>query len=488
MAAFSSRFLLRLFSGASMAILLGVPMDRTQAVPPPVCPNQLSGEIDAIVNRPNFARSRFGILIQSLGKRETLYAKDAQRFFIPASNVKLFTTAAALQTLKSTYRIPTSIYGTYKANGWHLRLVGRGDPSLTDAQLKELVHQLKHLGIRNIALLAIDDTHFDGDATNEDWSIGDVQAAYGAPINSVILNQNALDFKVFPQALGQPLRVQWKDPRNLYRWRVENRSTTVAKKSEEFVVVGQDLRQPILKVSGQLRVGAEPESTAIAVLDPAEHVLRHFQTALTAEQITVKQSQVIRQGTPSDGVEVARIDSPPLAELMKEANGNSNNLYTESFLRTIGAQTKASGGSVVERGLSAIPDVLKPLGVDPTGFSLADGAGLSRQNLVSPEAIVQVLQVMAQQPEGTVYRSSLAIAGVSGTLLGRFQDSPAKGIVQAKTGTLTGVAALSGYVNPPNYSPLAFSILVNQSTDPASVQRGAIDEIVGVLARLRSCP
>ena len=438
------------------------------------------------MNRPNFVRSRFGILIQSLGKRETLYSKDAQRFFIPASNVKLFTTAAALKQLSPTFRIRTSVYGTFTPTGWRIRLVGRGDPSLTDAQLKELAQQLKRRGIRQITQLTIDDAYFDSDWFNGDWAVGDVQAAYGAPVNSTIVNQNALGLRLIPQALGQPLRVEWDEGRD--RWEIENRSITVDRKAAEFIEVGRDLTRPILRVSGQLRVGSEPAPTAIAALNPAENFLQRFQTALNAEQITIAQSQILRQLTKLDGIEIARIDSPPVSDLVTESNVNSNNLYVEALLRTIGAQTpKAPGRTVLERGLFTMSEVLKPLGVDQTGFSLVDGSGLARQNLATPEAIVQVLQAMAQQPEGQVYRSSLAIAGVSGTLQNRFQNSPAKGIVQAKTGTLTGIAALSGYVNPPNYSPLVFSILVNQSPDAAFVQRGAIDEIVGLLARLRSC-
>lgn len=463
-------------------------MARSQSAPPALCPNQLPREIDAIVNRPNFARSRFGILIRSLDKRETLYAKDAQRFFIPASNAKIFTTAAALRKLTPTFRIRTSIYGTMTPNGWQLRFVGRGDPSLTDQQLKNLAQQLKRRGIRQIAQLTIDDRYFDSDLLNGDWAVGDVQAAYGAPANSVILNQNALGFKLSPQVLGQPLRVEWDDPTERDRWQIQNYSTTVDPKAIEIVEVGQDLTQPILRVFGQLRVGSEPAPTAIAILNPAENFLRHFQIALAAEQITVTQSQIIRQGTQTSGIELAGIDSPPLTVLVNESNTNSNNLYAEVLLRTIGAHTpEAKGRTVLERGLSTLPEVLKPLGVDPTGFVLVDGSGLARQNLATPEAIVQVLQAMSQQPEGKLYRSSFAIAGVNGTLQNRFQNSPAKGIVQAKTGTLTGIATLSGYVNPPNYSPLVFSILVNQSPDAASVQRGAIDEIVNLLVRLRSC-
>ncbi|MEJ1934968.1 D-alanyl-D-alanine carboxypeptidase, partial [Nostoc sp. NIES-2111] len=122
-----------------------------------------------------------------------------------------------------------------------------------------------------------------------------------------------------------------------------------------------------------------------------------------------------------------------------------------------------------------------------TGYVLADGSGLSRRSLVTPEVLVQTLQGMAKTPAADIYRASLPLAGKSGTLINRLRNTPAEGIVQAKTGTLSGAIALSGYVNSPQYPPLVFSIMVNQSEQPASVLRQAIDEIVVLLAQLRTC-
>jgi D-alanyl-D-alanine carboxypeptidase/D-alanyl-D-alanine-endopeptidase (penicillin-binding protein 4) len=127
------------------------------------------------------------------------------------------------------------------------------------------------------------------------------------------------------------------------------------------------------------------------------------------------------------------------------------------------------------------------LGVDPANYILIDGSGLSRRNLVTPEAFVQVLRGIARTPAASIYRGSLPVAGKSGTLKFRFQNTPAEGIVQAKTGTLTGVVSLSGYVNVPKYETLVFSILVNQSEQPTTVVRQAIDEIVVLLAQLQRC-
>jgi D-alanyl-D-alanine carboxypeptidase/D-alanyl-D-alanine-endopeptidase (penicillin-binding protein 4) len=153
-------------------------------------------------------------------------------------------------------------------------------------------------------------------------------------------------------------------------------------------------------------------------------------------------------------------------------------------LRTLGA---GGSGDTTEQGLKKITETLTALGVNSQSYVLVDGSGLSRQNLVSPEAIAQTLRAMARSPESSFYRASLPVAGISGTLKNRFLNTPAQGIVQAKTGTVSGVVALSGYIDAPSYEPLVFSIIVNQSDRPATTLKQAVDEIVLLLTRLRRC-
>lgn len=452
----------------------------------PVCSKDLAPQIDAIVNRPNFARSRFGVMIQTLRTRQTLYSRDADRFFIPASNVKILTTVAALRKLSPSYRIRTSIFGTELPNGWSVRLVGRGDPSVSDRQLNDLAQQLKKRGIQRISDLVVEDSYFGRTALNPDWAIGDISEIYAVPVNSLIFNENRLGFKLVPQALGQPLKVEWDDLIEGSFWRIENRSNTVAAETEESIEIGRDLSQPTLKVSGQLRIGSTPAPYEVAVPNPNERFLRRFVRSLNQAGITIGRSSVSDQATRSTGIEIARIDSQPLSELIKQANQFSDNLYAEVLLRTLGTQN-SSNGTVLEKGISALIVELNRLGIDKTEVELSDGSGLSRQNWITPIALVKILLAISQQPEAQFFRDSLSIAGVSGTLQGRFQDSPAKGITRAKTGTLTGATALSGYIDPPNYESIAFSLIINQAPDVAPIQRSAIDEIVGLLARLRSC-
>lgn len=465
-----------------------------------LCPAELSSNIDAVINRPQFRRARWGILIEALlsdagnraskiNKDHILYSHDAQRYFIPASTMKLLTTATALRQLGSEFRIRTSVYEN--GVGW-LRVVGRGDPSLTDTQLRELAQQLKRQGVRNVGQLVVDDGYFQGDAINLSWEWEDIQSDYGASVNSLILNQNAVELTLSPQKLGQPLQVSWADAIAQKQWQVKNDSVTAEAGTPPSVTVTGVLGQPILRIKGQMAVDAEPKSFGLAILDPAEYFLQHFRSVLEAEGIKVSKASVVANVGTKGERELAAVESPPLSVLLVETNQQSNNLYAEALLRSLQALAIAQRGASANTdstqiGLNEVISTLTDLGVNPKSYVLADGSGVSRHNLVSPEAIAHTLQIMAQTPQAAVYRASLPTAGVSGTLQHRFLNTAAQGHLQAKTGTMSGVSALSGYLDVPGYQPLVFSIMINQSDQSAANLREAIDEIILLLTRLRSC-
>ena len=482
-----------------LVLVLGRPSAvaaQTPAVAGDICPGELGAQVDAIANRPEFSRSRWGILIQPLSSTATLYSRDAQKYFIPASNVKLLTTAAALQKLGADFRIKTSVYSGENGS---LYVAGRGDPSITEAQLQSLAQQLKRRGVDRVNELIGDDSYFQGSAVNPNWEWEDAQAGYGAPINSLIFNQNAIELLLSPQELGQPLKVTFAEPKLANQWQIQNNSVTVAQNESEFIEVGREFDRPAIRVSGQLKVGAESESAYVAVVNPANNFLQHFQQVLAAEGIPVKQA-LVASVSRNFNQELATVESPPLAELVRETNRESNNLYAEVLLRLLGKVTDKmplpqtlTGKMPVpqedtdEIGLKELKTALTQLGVNPNSYILADGSGLSRHNLISPEALVQTLRFMANSPAASIYRQSLPIAGESGTLKNRLNSTPNRVILQAKTGTLSGVSALSGYIEVPDYEPLVFSIIVNQSGLSAASMRSATDEIVLLLNRLRRC-
>jgi serine-type D-Ala-D-Ala carboxypeptidase/endopeptidase (penicillin-binding protein 4) len=449
-----------------------------------ICPAQLGAAVDAIINRSEFSRARWGVLVQNLGSTETLYSRDAQKYFIPASNTKLLTTAAALTELGVNYRIRTSVY----RDGDGLRVVGRGDPSLTDTQLTTLAKQLKQKGINEIKHLMVDDNYFQGDIVNPSWQWEDLQSGDGTPINSLIVDQNSFSFIVSPQTTGKPLKVIWLNSEQKKQWQIINQSVTVEKNQPSFIKVNRELKGSVLRIQGQLPEGSQSQFVNLPVFAPADYFLQRFRSALAAEKITVKQASILDSNSKNEIEELAFIQSPPLSELVITANQDSNNFYTEALLRALAIKKPATKNqSTADVGLEVLKSTLTQLGVEPTSYVLADGSGLSRKNLISPQALVQTLQAMAQSSQAEVFRASLPVAGMSGTLKNRLVETPATGIVQAKTGTLGGVVTLSGYVNAPNYNPVVFSMMVNQTEQPARVVRQAMDEILVILTQLQRC-
>lgn len=455
-----------------------------------ICPAQLEAAIDAVITRPQLAKARWGIVISPLSPnlKSNLYNRDAERFFIPASNAKLLTTAAALLQLGATYQIKTSVYGTPT----FLRVVGRGDPSLSNLQLQDLAQQLKRQGVRHVQHLVVDDGYFQGNTLNLTWQWEDVQTDYGTAVNSLILNQNAVELKLSTQKLGQSLAISWSDPIASSGWQIVNNSITASKSAQNTVELTAVFGKPILKIKGQLAIDAEAETFGLPIIDPTAYFLEHFKQALAAEGITVAKASIQFERDVTNQPELAAVKSPELATLLKETNQESNNLYSEILLRTLSTSAKLNLNYSVtndsaELGLKELKASLTKLGVNPESYVLLDGSGLSRQNLVTPDAIAQTLKLMAQTPQSAVYRASLPTAGVNGTLKRRFLKTAAQGNLQAKTGTLSGVSALSGYLDVPGYQPLVFSIMVNQSDQSTATLRQAIDEIVLLLTRLSTC-
>jgi D-alanyl-D-alanine carboxypeptidase/D-alanyl-D-alanine-endopeptidase (penicillin-binding protein 4) len=447
------------------------------------CASQLNSAVDSVTNRAQFNRTHWGILVQNQSSPQTLYSQNAGKYFTPASTTKLMTTAAALQALSPNYRIRTSVYSD--RNGV-VRVVGRGDPSLKNEQLAVLAKQLRQKGVTRINQLIANDSYFKGEAVEPSWMWEDVQFYYGAPVNSLMLNENAAVIRLFPQRVGRPLLLKWDNPVDASGWKVVNQTVTAAKGTKGYIEIKRDLKGQTLYLKGQLAQDSNPDVTAIAVFDPIQNFLQHFRQSLSKEGISVLKTY--RETTSSSGTELAAVQSPPLSELIAETNINSNNLYAEALLKALAVKKPLeSNQTTVDAGLEVMQSTLSRIGVDPTTYKLVDGSGLSRKDLISPQALVQTLQGMAKSPYAAIFRASLPVAGKNGTLKYRFKDIPPEGLVQAKTGTMTGVVTLAGYVNAPNYGPVVFSIMVNQTEQPIRTVRNAIDEIVVHLSQLRRC-
>jgi serine-type D-Ala-D-Ala carboxypeptidase/endopeptidase (penicillin-binding protein 4) len=449
------------------------------------CPANLNATIASIASRYNLQRHHWGYYVQPLASDTPVASYQGTSLFIPASTNKLLTTAAVLNHLGGQYRLRTSVYQDANSNPQQpsLTVVGRGDPTITTVQIQELANQLQQKGIRQITKLTANGGYFRGSPMNPDWEWGDLYTDYGVPTTSLILQQNAVDLVLTPQQVGQAPGYRWRTPLAGTPWQVENRALTGAAKTENSIEVQGLQGKPTLLLTGNLPAGGGT-TINLAMLNPTATWLSQLQFNLAQKQINVGQMQVI-DSEPVLGVEVAAIESPTLENLIKETNRTSNNLFAEVLLRTLGRSNTEPGNSTADLGVRMVKAKLAKLGVYASNYRQADGSGLSRKNLLAPLTLVQTLVGMSKTPEAAMYRDSLPVGGVNGTLASRFKKYPRQ--IQAKTGTLTGTVALAGYANPTQYEPLAFSIIVNNHDRPASEIRAAIDEIATTFLRLRSC-
>ncbi|MCJ8282298.1 MAG: D-alanyl-D-alanine carboxypeptidase/D-alanyl-D-alanine-endopeptidase, partial [Rivularia sp. ALOHA_DT_140] len=362
------------------------------------CASQLNSAVDAVINRTNFNRTHWGILVQNLSSPRTLYSRNAKKYFTPASVAKLMTTAAALQALSPNYRIRTSAYGS--GNGVR-QVVGRGDPSLKNEQLEILAKQLRQRGVRRINQLIANDGFFKGEAVEPSWMWEDLQFYYGAPVNSLMLNENAAVIRLYPQRVGRRLLLKWDNPLDSSGWKVVNQTVTSRKGTKKYIGVKRDLRGQTLYLTGQLPEGSRPDVTAIAVFDPIQNFLKHFRQSLGKQGISV--AKVYRGTSKSSGRELASVQSPPISKLITETNINSNNLYAEALLKALATKKPLERNqTTVDAGLEVMKSTLSRIGVDPSTYRLVDGSGLSRKDLISPQALVQTLQGMAKSPYASV--------------------------------------------------------------------------------------
>ncbi len=422
----------------------------------------------------NDSATHWAVLIQS-APGKTLYAYQPQRLLVPASNTKILTTAAVLTRLGSGFQIRTSIYQVATPpDRVVLRLVGRGDPGFTDVQLENLVQQLRQRGITRIDQFFLEERYFSDPATNPTWGSDDFADGYIAPLSGLILNQNQRQLKLYPREPGQPLQIQWEDNQDPEGWVVINQTTTTSPRGPEYIAVTRDLDRHRVVIEGQLRAGSQPDDEGITVLHPVDYFIAHLRQALATAHISVGSIQVATGPAPQAETEIAAVESPPLADLVATTNHESNNFYAEALMRVLGRTMGLPGVEAVGR-------VLTNLGVDPHTYHLEDGSGLSHQNYVSPEALVETLTRMAQGPQGPAFMASLSTAGESGTLKDRFRDTPLQGEFLGKTGTLSGVASLSGYLLRPGASPWVVSIIGNGAS--SSSIRSHIDQLLLTLDR-----
>jgi len=446
------------------------------------CANQLASSIDRTIREEGLDRSQLGILVTGVNSNQEFYNLNGDRLIVTASTVKLLTSAAILHQLGAEHRIRTSIYDSGDNS---LVAIGRGDPSLDNAQFQRLGQQLRNQGKGNINLLIGDDSYFQGNLFNPAWTWVDIENGDAPPVSSLVVNQSYVYLNLSPQRVGSPLRLSWSDPLAGNQWQVSNNTRTGG--SSSSIQINFNPNENILRLGGNLAANRGAEEFGLSIMEPSLYFVQRLQAELSSLGIVVNQAKVQSSRSPLAipelWQEVAFVESAPMKELLKEMNSDSNNFYAEMLVRQLGKVTAGDD----RNWLAAVENTLTGLGVNPNGYRLVDASGLARQNQVSPRAIVQTLQAMAKTPEAEAYRNSLALAGETGTLRNRLRNTPATRIFWGKTGTLRGIVALSGYLNNPDNEPLAVSITVNNPQKSLADLRFAVDRLVVQMSRLRSC-
>ncbi|MGB5714304.1 MAG: D-alanyl-D-alanine carboxypeptidase/D-alanyl-D-alanine-endopeptidase [Waterburya sp.] len=460
---------------------------KSQVDVPRLCRSDLPSAIEKIINRPELVRSRWGIEIQTLEGGTSLYSLNGDMFFTPASSLKLLTSAAGLLELGADYRIKTSIYSVGDPpNLTSLRLKGQGDPTISTQSLKNIVHQLQDKGIKRIENLIIDDSYFETPTINPTWEWLDVHSYFATAVNSTILNQNTVTLTLLPQQVGQPVKFFWSDAIAARQWQVVNQAMTGDADIDYDVELDGYLGKPTLQFRGELAVNEPGDVWDLAIVDPAQYFLESWRSQLTQAGITVSKGIIINQSSHNEletelEAELMAIYSPPMQQIFTEINQESNNLYAEVLGKILAKELH------LETASDAIKYSLDTIGIKATEYELVDASGLSRHNLITPQTLVDTLRLIYQLTPGESYQQSLARAGISGTLKRRFINSPVAGNLWGKTGTLTGVGTLSGYIIDHQNTSIVFSILVNNSELKNKRIRQAIDEIVVIINQLNKC-
>jgi D-alanyl-D-alanine carboxypeptidase/D-alanyl-D-alanine-endopeptidase (penicillin-binding protein 4) len=484
----------------------------------------LAPRINALLSDHDLARGFWGIEVVSLNTGEVLYSQNADKLFIPASNTKLFTTAAALALIGPNYKFHTTVETTgnldqYGRLSGDLILVGRGDPNLsgrvlpyslrterTDLPVKvleDLADTLVQKGLKYVdGNVIADDSYFAFERYGEGWTQDDLVWADGAPVSALTINDNVVFVNIQPaDRAGERAFVSITPFADYYQ--IDNRIITTPAGTGRKIFINREPGSMVLTLWGNMPLGDVGANEALAVEDPASFAAELFRSLLEKRGVVVYGRSTThhtelaslstfsvtalasahgggdteqKSSAPKQPTVLADYESRPLSDDVRVINKVSQNLHAEILLRLLGKEKGLAG--TVEGGLEVLKGFLTQAGIPSQEYVFYDGSGLSRQNLVTPHAVVALLQYAAKQPWGQLYSETFPIAGLDGSLADRFHNSRAQGLVLAKTGSLDHVKSLSGYATTVSGDRVAFSIFTNNFDVPGRRAQDAIDRVV----------
>jgi D-alanyl-D-alanine carboxypeptidase/D-alanyl-D-alanine-endopeptidase (penicillin-binding protein 4) len=476
---------------------------------------RFGARVQAILARPDASRSYWGILVADRDTGQTLYSLDADHFFTPASNAKLITTALALARLGPDYRFRTTLEsdGTLGADGklsGDLILVGRGDPDLSnrvfpfagefarqgaiDKIFADMADAAVGKGLREVdGDVVADDSYFPYDPYPAGWSVGDLFFDFGVPVSAITFNDNVVSIVIQPGAHAGDPAIITTEPAAALETLAHSVTTSAPGGMPEIAVV----RQPganFLLLRGTIPAGHEPAKLDLAMIAPAETAARTLKELLEARGVRVTGGIRVQHSAPPETTAagepvlprtmpqdpkhrlvLAEHLSPPLRESVELTNKISQNLHAEIFLRTVGRAKLGLASTAA--GLKEEREFLQSAGVPDGDVVLSDGSGLSRDDLVTPRAMVDLLRYASHQRWGSDFMASLPVSGANGTLADRMRNSPVSGLIQAKTGATERVHALTGYATTLRGEYLVFSIFCNNDAQHGAKATKPVDEI-----------
>lgn len=497
-------------------------------------PKPLKVQVAALLKDPAVSRAHWGIAVTEMDGKP-IYALNEAQLFQPASNAKMFTTAAALALLGPDATEETRIVARGAFNGpakltGDVVLAGAGDANLSGRALPyvepadrpnpappapdplrylaQMADQIAATGLKVVNGDVVgDDTLFPWEPYPEDWTIDDAVWGYGAPVSALTINDNQIRVTVSPgDAVGKPATLTLSPDVPYYK--LDFSVTTGAPGSPDSVAMERLPGSRELRIYGSIAVDAKPDEEEIAIDDPAEYAAVALKSLLEARgvEVTGKARAAHRPSTDTQGFLaessqpvtdltqralapaanpaerlLATHTSPRLEENLVVTNKVSQNLHAELFLHRLGVAVLGDGSTAA--GARVVRAFLTDkVGIDKDDFVFFDGSGLSGHDLVTPRAAAKLLQYAAQQPWFADWKRSLPIGGEDGTLAARFPKPPLKDHLFAKTGTLGEARALSGYLECASGKTVIFSIMVGNHTPRTHADRDAMDKIVAAIA------
>ena len=448
----------------------------------------LATALDPLFGAPGLRTAVWSVLIQSLDTGEVLYRLNPDTLVMPASNQKIVSTAVAAARLGWDYRFETRLETTGTVAGGALQgdlfVTGTGDPSINDRDgrrevfFDEMAAALRAAGISRVqGRLIGDDNAFDEERFGYGWSWDDFVFGYSAPVGALQVNENLAHLVVSPGAgPGEAARVTLREPGSDLV--LISHVTTGARDSETRVSMDRMPGKHELTVTGSIAAGNKDIVREAAVDNPTTYFLGQMRAALAARGITVSGGDVDvddLDGTTRTATRqaIGRLQSPPLSDIARPLMKVSQNLYAETAMRAL---SLGAAPASMDASRKAVEETLGRWGVPAGTYVVADGSGLSRYNYVNASMIVAILRAIARdQKLAGPFVATLPIAGQDGTIGSRMKGTRAEGNVKAKTGSISNVRSLSGYLTTAAGERVVFSAIANNFTTPYATVDAAVE-------------